>query len=218
MDEEADQPGRHRQPVVLRLRGVSHDKKLSLEELYPIRFGNLALKKVDIKGGNLSQGQQKSGNMLVANLGSKPLNVKFSDVSEGLSVRLSPNPVPARSTASLSYTVTADRNHWGKNYYYATPVVDGRVYKAAVSPKAGKEKPAAGAEALVSEPNPELGEGKGKLGIYTYTKENFSGLTEDERNRGPRPMLDNSTYSLGRSRPGRCLTARSGSRTAVRKH
>ena len=65
--------------------------------------------------------------MLVANLGSKPLNVKFSDVSEGLSVRLSPNPVPARSTASLSYTVTADRNHWGKNYYYATPVVDGRV-------------------------------------------------------------------------------------------
>lgn len=194
-----------KQPVVLRLRGVSHDKKLSLEELYPIRFGNLALKKVDIKGGNLSQGQQKSGNMLVANLGSKPLNVKFSDVSEGLFVRLSPNPVPARSTASLSYTVTADRNHWGKNYYYATPVVDGRVYKAAVSPKAGKEKPAAGAEALVSEPNPELGEGKGKLGIYTYTKENFSGLTEDERNRGPRPMLDNSTYSFGKVKAGKVL-------------
>ena len=110
---------------------------------------------------------------------------------------------------SLDFTVRADgttkfgdRNHWGKNYYYATPVVDGRVYKAAVSPKAGKEKPAAGAEALVSEPNPELGEGKGKLGIYTYTKENFSGLTEDERNRGPRPMLDNSTYSFGKVKAG----------------
>ncbi len=104
-----------KQPVVLRLRGVTHDKQLPLwGDFIRYRFGNLAFKKVDIKGGNVSQGQQKSGTVLVANLGNKPLSVSFSDVSEGLSVKVSPNPVPAQSTAKLNYTVTADRNHWGR--------------------------------------------------------------------------------------------------------
>ncbi len=191
-----------KKPVVLRLRGVTHEKRLSLEELYPVRFGNLAFKKVDIKGGNLSQGQQKSGTVLVANLGNKPVTVGFSEVSEGLSLRVSPDPVPAKSTARLDYTVTADRSHWGKNYYYATPLVDGRQYKAVVSPTSEKEPVAAGAEAIVADPNPELGVGKSRIGIFTYTKENFSNLTEKERNDGPNPMADESTFSFGKVKAG----------------
>ncbi len=191
-----------KKPVVLRLRGVTHEKRLSLEELYPVRFGNLAFKKVDIKGGNLSQGQQKSGTVLVANLGNKPVTVGFSEVSEGLSLRVSPDPVPAKSTARLDYTVTADRSHWGKNYYYATPLVDGRQYKAVVSPTSEKEPVAAGAEAIVADPNPELGAGKSRIGIFTYTKENFSNLTEKERNDGPNPMADESTFSFGKVKAG----------------
>ena len=191
-----------KQPVILRLRGVSHDKQLSLGELYPIRFGSLAFKKVDIKGGNLSQGQQKSGTVTVANLGKQPVTVKFSDVSEGLSVRISPNPVPANSTAKISYTVTADRRHWGKNYYYATPLVDGRQYRAVVSPSPEEEPVAAGTEAIVADPNPELGAGKSRIGIFTYTKENFSNLTEKERNDGPNPMADESTFSFGKVKAG----------------
>ena len=161
-----------------------------------------ASKKVDIKGGNLSQGQQKSGTVLVANLGNKPLSVSFSDVSEGLSVKVSPNPVPAQSTAKLNYTVTADRNHWGKNYYYATPLVDGRQYKALVSKSAEKEPAAAGAEAIVADPNPELGAGKSRIGIFTYTKENFSSLTDKERNEGSNPIADESTFSFGKVKAG----------------
>ena len=130
------------QPVILRLRGESHAKKLSLKEMYPVRFGNLAFKSVDIKGGNMSQGQQKSGEIVVANLGKKPLDVKFKDVSPGLSLKLSQNPVPAGGTAKLSYTVTADRKHWGKNYYYATPLVDGVSYKAVVSQTQNPKKEA----------------------------------------------------------------------------
>ncbi len=191
-----------KKPVVLRLRGVTHEKQLSLAELYPVRFGDLAFKKVEIKGGNLSQRQQKSGTVLVANLGNKPLTVGFSDVSEGLSLRVSPNPVPAKSTARLDYTVTADRSHWGKNYYYATPLVDGRQYKAVVSPTSEKEPVAAGAEAIVADPNPELGVGKSRIGIFTYTKENFSNLTEKERNDGPNPMADESTFSFGKVKAG----------------
>lgn len=191
-----------KRPVVLRLRGVSHDRKFTLDEVYTTRFGNLAFKKVDIKGGNLSQGQQKSGDIVVANLGNKPLTVSFSDVSQGLSLKVSPNPVPAGATAHVSYTVTADRQHWGKNYYYATPVVDGRSYKAVVAPSAEPERAARGTEALVADPNPELGAGKSRIGIFTYTKENFSSLTEKERMAGSNPMADESTFSFGKVRAG----------------
>lgn len=191
-----------KQPVILRLKGVSHDKALSLEELYPIRFGDLAFKKVDIKGGNLSQEQQKSGTMKVANLGKKPISVKFSDVSEGLFVRVTPDPVPARSTARMDFTVTADRNHWGKNYYYATPVVDGRVFRAVVSSTVKPEQPMAGTEAVVAEPNRELGAGKSKIGIYAYTKENFSSMTDEQKKHGSNPMADNSTVSFGKVKAG----------------
>lgn len=191
-----------KRPVILRLRGVSHDKEFTLEEIYTTRFGNLGFKKVDIKGGNLSQGQQKSGDVLVANLGGKPLKLSFSNVSQGLSLKVSPNPVPAGSTAKVSYTVTADRQHWGKNYYYATPVVDGRSYKAVVKPSPEGETKAAGAEAIVADPNPELGAGKSRIGIFTFTKENFSGLTDRERGAGANPVADESTYSFGKVKAG----------------
>jgi hypothetical protein len=191
-----------KQPVILKLRGVTHDKKLSLEELYPVRFGALSFKKVEIKAGNLSQEQQKSGTLTVANLAGKPLTVTFSDVSEGLSVRISPNPVPARSTAKIDYTITADRNHWGKNYYFATPVVDGRQYKAVLSPSSEKESSARGAEAIVADPNPELGAGKSRIGFYAYIKENFSALTDAERNAGSNPIADESTFSFGKVKAG----------------
>lgn len=118
-----------KKPVVLRLRGTVHDKKLPLSELYPERRGALALKKTDIKLGNLSQNGQKSDAATVANVGSAPIKVSFSNVSPGLSVSVSPNPIPAGKTAKMTYIVTADRSRWGKNYYYATPVVDGQAYK-----------------------------------------------------------------------------------------
>ncbi len=191
-----------KQPVVLRLRGESHKKKLSLGELYPVKFGNLGFKVVDIKAGNLSQGQSKSGEILVANLGSKPLDVKFTNVSENLSLKLSQNPIPAGGTAKLAYTVKADRSLWGKNYYYATPLVDGRTYKAVVRPSSEPAPEAAGTEAVVADPNPELGAGKSKIGIYAITKEDFSSLTKEQKDNSAVPVASESTFSFGKVKAG----------------
>lgn len=190
-----------KQPVILRLRGESHAKKVSLGEMYPVKFGNLGFKSVDIKGGNLSQGQQRTGEVVVANLGQKPINVKFSEVSKGLSLKLSRNPIPAGSTAKLSYTVTADRDHWGKNYYYATPLVDGRSFKAVVNAFAKKSQEA-GTEALVADPNPDLGAGKSKIGIYTLTKEDFSSWTKEQRDAAAVPVASESTFSFNKVKAG----------------
>ena len=196
-----------RKPIVLRLRGESHAKKLSLKEMYPVHFGNLGMKSAEIKGGNLSQGEQKSGEVKVANLGSSPLNVTFKDISRNLSLKLSKNPISAGGTATLSYVITSDRSLWGKNYYYATPVVGGRVFTASGS---GGQDKVAGEEAMVSDPNPNLGAGHEKIGIFAITKENFSSWTDQERKNGSQPMFTESTYSFEKVSAGTTVSGAFG--------
>ncbi len=115
-----------RRPVILRFRGVVHPKKQSLSQLYsPERLGDLGLKTRQFKTGNLKQGLSVSETANVANLGKKPLNVTFTDVSPQLKVSVSPNPIPAGKTAQIVFTVTSDPSLYGLNVYKATPVLDG---------------------------------------------------------------------------------------------
>lgn len=170
-----------KKPVVLKMRGVSMEKKKPLEELYPVRYGSLGLKENMNKGGNMEQNGHKSESVMVANLSKAPINVSFTDVSENLKVTVSPNPIPARSTAELSFTVTADRSLWGKNYYWAVPVINGKTYTSS--------------------------EGEKKIGFSAFTKEDFSRVTPDEKKNGPRPTFTESTYSFGKVRRGQKVMA-----------
>ena len=122
-----------KKPVILKLRGVSLDKIRPLEELYPVNYGSLGIKENINKGGNMDQNGTKSESIMVANLSNSPLKLTFADVSPFLSLSVSPNPIPARGTAEVTYTVTADRSLWGKNYYWATPVVNGKTYTSTSS-------------------------------------------------------------------------------------
>ncbi len=172
-------------PVIIRVRGISHDRRLSPEELFPIHFGSLGMKETELKCGNLEQGMKKSDEVTVANLSGEPVNVTFADVSAGLSVSVSPNPVPANSTATLRYTITSDREHWGKNRHYAVPVINGKRYKATEN-----GKPAAD-----------------RITVNSFTKENFSSLTKEERDAGSRPIFTSSTSSFGKIKAGTPVTA-----------
>lgn len=109
-----------KKPVILRVRGVSHERKLSLEEAYPVRSGSFGFKTDDIKVGNLEQGGYKSTTLKVANFASSAQTVSFSNVSENLTVKAEPAAVPPGGTADITVTVKASRKLWGKNYYYAT--------------------------------------------------------------------------------------------------
>ena len=119
----------------------------------------------------MEQGGKKSEAVLVANTSSKPIKVTFANVDKNLAVAISPNPIPANSTAEMTFTTTADRSIWGKNTYYATPVINGT--------------PA-----------------QGKIGFWSFTKENFSHLTQDQKSKGPRPTFKESTYSFGKVKQG----------------
>ena len=167
-------------PIILRLRGISHEKKLSLEEMYRIRFGSLGMKALEMKCGNIEQGESRNDETTVANLSGSPIQVSFTDVSPNLSVKVTPNPVPPRSTAKLQFSVKADRSLWGKNWYYATPAVNGKKYQAE-----------------------ENGKNAGsRIGIYAFTKENFSSMTKEERDNASRPIFDSSSYTFGKIKAG----------------
>lgn len=162
-------------PVILRLRGNVTEKKKPLSELYPVHIGNLGIKETVFKVGNINQGSERSDFAMVANLGKKPLKVSFKDVSANLSVRMEPEVIPAGGTGKVVYTVKTDRNLWGKNWYKATPVVDG---------KAGKP-----------------------FEFWAFTKEDFSGLTKEQKEKASQPMTEASTYSFGVVKAGKRVEA-----------
>ena len=122
-----------KKPVVLKLRGNSMAKKLPLSELYPVKFGVAALKSAEIKAGNLEQGGVKSSSAKIANLSQKPIRISFSDMTPELSIQVSPNPIPAGETADMNFVIRASREKWGKNWYDATIVVDGKPQGGKVS-------------------------------------------------------------------------------------
>lgn len=156
-----------KRPVVLRLRGVVHEKKKSLSQLYGAqKLGALGLKSRQLKTGNLKQGLSSSESVTVANLGKTPLQVGWSKVSSNLSLKVEPNPIPAGSTATLTCTVNSNPDLYGKNIYRATPVLNGQT----------AEKP---------------------LEITAWTQENFSDLSQAERDKAALPFFETSTFNFG---------------------
>ena len=167
-----------KKPVLLKVRGVSVEQPKPLEESYPVAFGPLGMKKTEFQGGNMEQGEKRRESALVANLSDKPINVSFTDISEHLDISVSPNPIPARSTAEMSFSVSACRRVWGKNHYYATPVIDGRTY------------------------------GDEVIDVWAFTSENFSSLSNEERNNAPKPKFKESTFQAGKIKKGEVMKAK----------
>ena len=156
-----------RRPVILRLRGVVHEKKKSLSELYGAqKLGDFGIKTRSLQAGTLRQGLSVSETVTVANLGQKPLQVDFAKVSPQLSLSVTPNPIPAGTTATLAYTLRADTLLYGRNFYAATPVLNGK-------------------------------EASDALEIGAWTQQNFASWSPEQRADAAVPMFDASTFNFG---------------------
>lgn len=193
-----------KKPTVLHIRGIVHEKAKPLSETFPVHYGSLALRSAEIKGGNFSQGEQKSGEFKVANIGTKPITVTFKDVSEGLSIK-GPVTIKPQQTADIQFTLTASRERWGKNWYYATPLVNGSAQKS--RGKVDEGKLTAGMEALRSDPNPKIAEGSQVIGIWGITKENFTGMNKQQKANGPKPACKESSFTFGKISAGKKIQA-----------
>ena len=154
-------------PVILRLRGLVHEKKKSVAELYGAeKIGAMGLKSLNYKVSNILQGESSSDEAKIANLGKKPMKVTFTDVSPNLTVEVVPATVPAGETAALRFSVKSDPAVWGKHVYKATPVVNGV--------KSGKP-----------------------ITVTALTRGNFASWTPEQRKNAAQCIFDESTVSFG---------------------
>lgn len=164
-------------PTVLRLRGVVHDRKKSLSELYGAeKLGAFGIKSRSLKAPTLRQGLSVSESVTVANLGSKPLQVEWANVNPFLSLKLSKNPIPAGETATLTYTIQSNRALFGKQIYAARPVLNGKKADA-------------------------------RIEITAWTQENFADWSDSEKKSAALPYFAQSTYTFNTVPAGTVIEA-----------
>ena len=159
-------------PVILRMRGLVHEKKKPLSELFgAVKLGPMGLKSLNFKVSNVLQGESSSDEVKIANLGKQPMKVAFTSVSPNLTVEVVPATVPAGETAALRFSVKADPALWGKHVYSATPVING---------------------AKASKP----------ITVTALTRGNFASWTPEQRKNAAQCIFDESTVSFGTANAG----------------
>lgn len=165
-------------PLNLHIRGVAHDRKKSLRELYPFIYDNsLALRNNKLTLNYIDQGSSKGEETDVVNISKKAASVTFKNVTPGLTIKVEPNPIPANGKAVLSYSVDTKKNkntEWGKVIYTTEVLINGQ--------NSGKT-----------------------ISVDAYIKENFSNLSEQQKKDSPLPMLSNSSKDFGKIKRGDIL-------------
>ncbi len=166
-------------PVILHIKGIVYGKKLSLKEMYTNTIGDgvLGTRETTMMLGNMYQGKAKSDATSIANLTGKPVKVTVKSEDPALSVAVVPNPIPAGSKASLTYTVNTARGEkrWGNNEYFASFVLDG--------------KPA-----------------EERIRVVATIAENFDSYTKVQKEKGPVPAFEKGYLDLGATAAGKSVS------------
>ena len=114
-------------PVILRIRGIVHEKKKSLSELFPVAYGPFCLRTPQYHLGQIAQGERKTDSAQVVNNGKSTIEVGFAKVSRGLTVSVSPKKLKPGEFGYISYTVdTRAYTDWGTVTYSAQPLINGK--------------------------------------------------------------------------------------------
>ena len=116
-------------PVILHIKGVVYNKKLSLKEMYTNTIGGvLGTRETTLLIGNMFQGKTRSDATSIANLSKKPVKVEVVSDDPALTMTVVPNPIPAGQKASLNYSINTKlgEKKWGKSEYLAQFVLDGK--------------------------------------------------------------------------------------------
>ncbi len=164
-------------PIILRITGAPFENNKTLKDQFPVKIGVLGIKNNTVKTGQLEQGESKTKQVAVANLSDKPVTVKFTDISPGLSVKTEPETIPAKGTGEIIYTVdTKVKEQWGYTLYKANVLCNGE--KAAIP-----------------------------LSVESMIIDNFSHLNKEEKNNGPMVIAKNSSYNFGTVSKGEKATA-----------
>ncbi len=164
-------------PIVLRLKGVAHDKAKSLSELFPVAAGAIGFHDALVSIGQIEQGLARSIEIEIANTSSRETKVSLSDCTPGLTVSMSSYTVAPKSKARIVCVVdtkATDGEKWGHTPFTFTITVNGQKYSKVVT-----------VEAII--------------------KENFSDLTEGQRRAAALPQFESSSVDFGKVKAGQHL-------------
>lgn len=156
-------------PVILKVKGVVHDKPKSLQELFPIPCGPLGLREKTVSMGQLEQGLSGSIEVEIANTSGRKVQIGFEDVTPGLTVSVPETAIPAKSRTRLTCLVDTrmtDGVKWGHTPFRFSIVADGKKYPDALT-------------------------------VDVLIKENFSSLTESMKRAGALPQFVSSSLDFG---------------------
>lgn len=164
-------------PIILRITGLAYEKERSLKEMFPASIGQLGLQKEIIRGGQIAQGNTKSGSFQIANISNKSVKVTFANVSPGLSLAIEPQTIPAGEVANVEYAIdTKAKENWGATTYSADVLCNGTR-------------------------TPQ------QIKVECMIIDNFSTLTKEQRGKGSMLLAVNSSYNFGTAAKGKAITA-----------
>ncbi|MBR5855830.1 MAG: DUF1573 domain-containing protein [Bacteroidales bacterium] len=156
-----------KKPILLRISGVVYENQKSVKDLFPISNGPLGFSKKEIRLGQIEQGFVKTSSVSVANTTKQAQEIKFTNVSPGLFVKVTPAKIAAGDIAEITFTVnTNEKENWGNTIYSADVICNG-----VKAPK--------------------------KFEVSTLIIDRFSTLTKEEKNRSSMILAKNSSISIG---------------------
>ncbi len=164
-------------PVILRIRGVAHEKKKNVDELFTGKIGQMGINRSVVSLRNIEQGILKQDDIDIANLSTSPLKVETVEVTRGLLLTVYPNPIPPKSMAKLSYTVDPTimrQQEWGKHTFTGRFVLNGKKQEEQFS-------------------------------VSAVIIDNFRNLDDKQIKNAPVPIIDRSYYDFGTAVKGTVL-------------
>lgn len=204
-----------KKPYTLKLRGICKAPKLSKEEIYKRRVGNIGLVEMEANTGQIKRGLVKSASIQAANMSDSPVKVEFTELTEGLSVAMREKGsdkvfrdgmIPAGEEFEIVFSVKADGTRWGKSKYTAILSVANDSGNS-IAPSTSQYGTGANS-AKQSREKSDTGEGgvensgsrntiKHEIKVFASIVDNFDSLTTEQKHKGPNPSFKTSSYSFG---------------------
>ncbi|MCL1974484.1 MAG: DUF1573 domain-containing protein [Bacteroidetes bacterium] len=114
-------------PIILKIKGIVHEKKKSLSELFPVAYSSFRLRNSQYHLGQIAQGEHKTDSAQVVNTGKSAIEVGFTKISKGLIISVYPKKLKPGEIGYLRYTVdTRIHTDWGTVTYSAQPCINGK--------------------------------------------------------------------------------------------
>ncbi len=164
-------------PVILRIKGVVHEKAKSLNQLFPKKIGRLSFRTNFIDIGLIAQGESRNDVMEVANTSGSPIEVGFYNLTPGLNIISIPKVISPGKKGELQITVnTSGTKNWGTTQFTAELMINN---------------------------SKVLGE---KIIVQSRILDNFSNLSQEEKSQSALPMANNSSFNFGVVKGGEVVT------------